>query len=104
MRADRGRAVTAQALEPSQVSPGERGPGKRRGGTEVLRRFVPPLVERAPVGDGAPVAEAREVERPDVHHRLEPVEFVGGELDVPAIRVRGGGDPVPVVCQVPQIR
>src|SRR3984885_14795876 len=35
-----------------------------------------PLAERAAAGEGAPVAETGEVERPDVHHRLEPAEFV----------------------------
>src|ERR1700728_3140054 len=80
---------------PTDDLPAERGSGCGRGGAEVLGRMdEPPLAEPDAVGDGASVAETGEVERPDVHDRLEPVEFVVGRLDVPAVGVDGGVDPL----------
>ena len=46
------------------------------------------------VGEGASVAETGEVERPDVHDRLEPVEFVVGRLDMSAVGADGSVDPL----------
>ena len=46
------------------------------------------------VAEGAPVAETDEVERPDVHDRLESAEFVVGRLDVSAVGVDGSVDPL----------
>lgn len=53
-----------------------------------------PLVEPPAVGEGLPVAETGEVERPDVHDRLESVELVVGRLDVSAVGVDGSVDPL----------
>src|SRR3984885_11485072 len=75
--------------------PAERGSDGSRGGAEVPGWFdEAPLVECRAVGQGAPVAETGEVERPDVHDRLEPVELVVGRLDVPAVGVDGSVDPL----------
>src|ERR1700691_1692179 len=75
--------------------PAERGAGRGCSGAEVLARpDEAPLVECLAVGDGASVAETREVERPDVHDRLEPVEFVAGRLDISAVGVDGSVDPL----------
>jgi hypothetical protein len=75
--------------------PAERGPGCGCGGAEVLGWFdEAPLVECRAVGEGAPVAETGEVERADVHDRLEPAEFVAGRLDVPAVGADGRVDPL----------
>src|SRR5271169_2048965 len=75
--------------------PAERGSGCGCGGAEVLGWFdEAPLVECRAVGEGASVAETGEVERPDVHDRLEPAEFVAGRLDVPAVGVDGSVDPL----------
>ena len=75
--------------------PAERGSDCSRGGAEVLGWFdEAPLVECRAVGKGASVAETGEVERPDVHDRLEPVEFVAGRLDMPAVGVDGSVDPL----------
>jgi hypothetical protein len=49
-------------------------------------------VERPAVAKRAPVVEAGEVKRPDVHDRLEPVEFVPGRLDVPPVGADGRVD------------
>ena len=77
--------------------PAERGSRCGCGGAEVLGRMdEAPLGGLHAVGDGAPVAEAGEVERPDVHGRFEPVELVVGRLDVPAVGVDGGIDALPV--------
>jgi serine phosphatase RsbU (regulator of sigma subunit)/anti-sigma regulatory factor (Ser/Thr protein kinase) len=86
--------------------PAERGPDRRRGGAEVPGWFdEAPLVECRAVGDGAPVAEAGEVKRPDIHDRLEPVEFVVGRLDMPAVGADGSVDPLLVrPARVPRAR
>src|ERR1017187_5502926 len=86
--------------------PAERGPGCGCGGAEVLGWFdEPPLVECQAVGEGVSVAETGEVERPDVHDRLEPAEFVVGRLDVPAVGVDGSVDPLLVrPTRVPRTR
>src|ERR1022692_1234641 len=86
--------------------PAERGPGCGCGGAEVPGWFdEAPLVECPAVGEGAPVAETGEVERPDVHDRLEPVEFVAGRLDVPAVGADGSVDPLVVrPARVPRTR
>src|SRR3984957_2496877 len=86
--------------------PAERGSNRNCGGAEVLGCFVEaPLVECRAVREGAPVAETGEVERPDVHDRLEPVEFVAGRLDVPAVGADGSIDPVLVrPARVPRTR
>jgi len=53
----------------------------------------------------APVAGTGEVERPDVHDRLEPAEFVAGRLDVPAAGADGSVDPLLVrPARVPRTR
>src|ERR1700733_7656995 len=73
----------------------ERGSGCGRGGTEVPGWLdEAPLVECRAVGEGAPVAETGEVERPDVHDGLEPVELAVGRLDVPAVGADGSVDPL----------
>src|ERR1700761_672992 len=84
----------------------ERGSGGHGGGGEVLAGpDEAPLAELHALGDGAPVAEADEVERPEVHHRLEPVEFVVGRLDVPAVSVDDSVDPVLVgLTRIPRAR
>src|SRR6202035_4744270 len=75
--------------------PAERGSGCGCGGAEVLGWFdEAPLAECPAAGESASVAETGEVERPDVHDRLEPVEFVAGRLDVPAVGVDGSVDPL----------
>ena len=57
------------------------------------------------MGEGAPIAETSEVERPDVHDRLEPGQFVVGRLDVPAVGVDGSVDPLLVrPTRVPRTR
>src|SRR5271163_784197 len=86
--------------------PAERGSGCGRGGAEVLGWFdEAPLAECRAVGEGASVAETGEVERPDVHDRLEPVEFVVGRLDVPTVGVDGRVDPLLVrPARVPRTR
>src|SRR5271170_2916796 len=91
--------------------PAERGSGCGCGGAEVLRWFdEAPFVECRAVGEGASVAETGEVERPDVHNRLEPVEFVVGRLDMSAVGVDGSVDPllvrptwVPRACAPDQV-
>src|SRR5579859_5266211 len=86
--------------------PAERGSDRGCGRAEVLGWFdEAPLVECRAVGEGAPVAETGEVERPDIHDRLEPVEFVTGRLDVPAVGADGSVDPLPVrPARVPRTR
>src|SRR6204780_2401497 len=75
--------------------PAERGAGRGCSGAEVLARpDEAPLVEGLAVGEGTSVAETGEVERPDIHDRLEPVEFVVGRLDISAIGVDGSVDPL----------
>src|ERR1700683_3941473 len=75
--------------------PAERGSDCRRGGAEVPGGFEEaPLVEYGAVVKGASVAETGEVERPDVHDRLESVEFVVGWLDMPSVGVDGSVDPL----------
>src|ERR1700678_2848428 len=70
--------------------PAERRSDCGRGGAEVLGWLdEAPLVECGTVGEGASVAETGEVERPDVHDRLEPAEFVVGRLDMSAVGVDG---------------
>jgi hypothetical protein len=84
--------------------PAEGGPGCGGGGPEVLGRIdEAPLAELHAVSDRTPVAEAGEVERPDVHDRLKPVEFLVGRLDVPAVGADGGVDAVLIrPARVPQ--
>jgi hypothetical protein len=73
--------------------PAERGPGRGRGGAEVLGWFdEAPFVECLAVGDGAPVPGTGEAERPDIHDRLEPAEFAAGRLHVSAAGVDGSVD------------
>src|SRR3984957_18682909 len=86
--------------------PAERGPDCGCGACVVLGRFdEAPLAERAAAGEGAPVAETGEVERPDVHDCLEPAEFVAGRLDVPVVGVDGSVDPLLVrPARVPRTR
>src|ERR1700733_350816 len=86
--------------------PAERGPGRGRGGAVVLRWFdEAPLAGGPAVGEGAPVAETGEVERPDVHDRLEPAELVVGRLDVPAVGADGRVYPLLVrLARVPRAR
>src|SRR6201996_1225235 len=80
---------------PTGGLPAERGPGRRgRGGEVVTGPDETPLAELHSLGDGPPVAEADEVERPDVHHLFEPAEFVVGRLDVPAVGIDGRVDPL----------
>src|ERR1700691_2416428 len=75
--------------------PAERGAGRGCSGAEVLARpDEAPLAECLAGGDGASVAATGEVERPDIHARLEPVEFVVGRLDVSAVGVDGSVDPL----------
>ena len=99
------KATTVVAC-PADGLPAERGSGCSCGGAEVLGRTdEAPLAEPHAVGDGAPVAEAGEVERPDIHDRLEPVEFVVGRLDVPTVSIDGGVDPLLVrLTRVPRTR
>src|SRR5580692_1611576 len=82
----------------------ECGPGCGCGGGVVPGWFdEAPLVEGAAVGEGAPVAETGEVERPDVHDCLEPGEFVVGWLDVLVVGVDGGVYPLLVrAARVPR--
>ena len=68
------RALRRATGEPSSFRcrtddlPAERGPDCGCGGAVVLGWFdEAPLVECPAVGEGAPVAETSEVERPDVH-------------------------------------
>src|SRR5689334_8783590 len=86
--------------------PAEGGSGCGRSGAEVPGWFdETPLVKCRPVGKGAPVAETGKVERPDIHDRLEPVEFVVGRLDMPAVGVDGSVDPLLVrSARVPRTR
>src|ERR1700733_15270928 len=95
------RALRRAAGEPPSFPcrtddiPAERGPVCGCGGARVPGWFdEAPPVERAGAGEGASVAETGEVERPDVHDRLEPVEFVVGQVDVPAVGVDGSVDPL----------
>src|ERR1700733_11709936 len=86
--------------------PAERGSDRGCGGAGVLGGVdEAPLAERAAAGAGAPVAETGEVERPDVHDRLEPAEFVAGRLDVPAVGADGRVDALLVwPARVPRAR
>src|SRR6202035_4260498 len=75
--------------------PAERGSGCGCGGAEVSGWFDEgPLVECRAVGEGAPVAETGEVERPDVHDPLERAQFVVGRLHMSAVGVDGSVDPL----------
>jgi hypothetical protein len=49
------------------------------------------------VDETSPVTEAHQVQRPDVHDRLEQVELFVGRLDVLAVSVDGRGETV-LVC------
>src|SRR3984885_4434109 len=86
--------------------PAERGPDCGCGAGVVLGWFdEAPLVERAAVGEGAPVAETGKVEGPDVHDRLEAAQFVAGRLHMPAVGVDGSVDPLLVrLAWVPRTR
>src|ERR1700683_1767757 len=93
-------------VRPIDALPAERGSGGGRGLAEVLgwTDEAPPAELHALV-DGTPVAEADEVERPDGHRRLQPLEFVVGRLDVSAVGVDGSVDPLLVgATWVPRAR
>src|SRR5215475_9495438 len=96
--ANRGRSWTRVEREQQSRSstcrarlPADRGSGRVRGGANV------PLVAelahvgpvRVAVGDVASVVEGVEIERPDIHDFLEPVEFLVGETNMPAVGVNG---------------
>ena len=84
-----------QHYRPTDDLPAERGSGRGRGLAEVLGwTDEPPLAELHAIVDGTSVAEADEVERPDVHDCLQPLEFVVGRLDVSAVGVDGSVDPL----------
>src|ERR1700691_794773 len=92
-----GTSTGAPPSSPGRTDhlPAERRSDRGCGGAEVLGWLdEAPLVECRAVGEGASVAETGEVERPDVHDRLEPVEFVVGRLDMPAVGVDGSVDPL----------
>src|SRR5580692_5298427 len=89
------RRSAAEGIRRAAGRPAERGSGCGRGGAEVPGwSDEAPLAECRAVGEGAPVAETGEVERPDVHDRLEPVEFVVGRLDVQAVGADRSVDPL----------
>src|ERR1700735_4920094 len=105
-RAPAGSTPAQDFFEPHDHLPAERGSGYGCGGAEVFGWFdEAPLVECRAVGEGAPVAETGEVERPDIHDRLEPAEFVVGRLYRSAVGVDGSVDPLLVrPTRVPRTR
>src|SRR5262249_32766769 len=75
--------------------PAESGPCRGRGRTEVFGWLdEAPVVFGPTIDEASPVTEANQVQRPDVHDRLEPVELFVGRLHVLAVPVAGRGDTV----------
>src|ERR1700722_18463736 len=81
----------------------QRGSGCGCNGADVLGVDEAPHLAtgRMAVDQVAAVAEAAQVEGPDVHHRLKPLDLFVGQLDVPAIRAHGQFDPVAVAPRAP---
>src|SRR5579863_7453979 len=63
----------------------------------------PPLAlgGRLTIDNDTSEAEANQVQRPDVHHALKPVEFFVGQFYVLSVRAYGGVDPIRLEPRAP---
>ena len=97
-----GRSCIPRATQASPL-PAIRGSGCGCNCADVLGVDEAPhlLAGWAAVDQVTPVAEATQVEGPYVHHGLEPLKLVVGQLDVLAVRAHGQIDPVRVAPGAP---